>query len=288
VKAHVRRLKQALIAAYANVAPIRAPPLVAEVLDDVRAEGDPYRLGDLLRAAATACRLIGRESEARAFLDELTPVVAALPPSRLTLGTLFVQASELAVKGDRAETRALLRDGVELARSIGADGWANSMRLAMFADADDDIETLVAEGRELLQSLRPFQMFSNLIVPGATYTLAANLARRAGPGDIDEAYRLVRGLEKTGGRALPGGAWLGLPPIMAIGDGRHADAARLLGFAQENARRLGIDFSGSQATWASLRTQLTQRLDAGELQTLAAEGARMSLDQAYDLAMRQG
>ncbi|HTX48334.1 MAG TPA: AAA family ATPase, partial [Caulobacteraceae bacterium] len=288
-KADVLRLKHAMVSAYSNTAPIHAPPLIAEILDDVRAGGDPYALGDLLRSAAMSYRYMGRAPEAQVFLDELAQVTAVLPPSRLTLGRLYAQAVGLWAQGDLPAMRALSRDGAELARSIGADGWANTMRWLLLEGPErHGGDHRIAETRDLLQGLRSFHMFSSAHRSGLTYLLAEELAERGAPGDIDEAYRLVHDLQKMTGRAPPADRWWLVLATMALGDGRPADGARLLGCAEEAVRRSGVDFSQSQQAFASLREKLAQRLAAAELQALAAEGARMSADQAYDLAMHQG
>jgi hypothetical protein len=174
-----------------------------------------------------------------------------------------------------------------LARSIDADGWANLMRVELLADPAYDSERGIDEARDLLGSLRPFNMFNGFAATSATCLLARRLARRGGPGDLDEAYRLVRGLEKTMGRFIPG-RWLGEFAVLAICDGRPADGARLYGHWDETGRRIGVDFIISRRLLAALRADLEQHLGAAAIETLAAEGARLTPDQAYDLAMNLG
>ena len=284
--ADVVQLKRTMLSAYANLAPINVPALAAEILDELRAAGDARALGDALYAASVAHWLMGREAEANVFVEELTRVVSGLPISRLTLACHMVQAQRLASHDDPG-FRAHVQRGVTLARSIEADGWANLMRVELIADPAYDIERGIDDARDLLSSVRSFSMFNGFAVTGATCLLAGWLARRSGPGDMDEAYRLVRGLEKMIGRFLPG-RWMVPITIMAICDGRPADGARLMGYAAERTRSIGVDFVLSRRGFAALTAELEQHLGAAAVESCASEGARLTLDQAYELAMNLG
>jgi hypothetical protein len=50
----------------------------------------------------------------------------------------------------------------------------------------------------------------------------------------------------------------------------------------------GVDFVLSRRNFAALAAELEQHLGAAAVETLAAEGARLTLDQAYELAMNLG
>jgi len=280
-------LKRAMMEAYAPLAPLHVPALAAEILDELREAGNPQHLADALYAASLASWLMGREAELRTFAEEFAHVVVGLPANRLTLACHLTQTYVLLSQDDPEALRAHLHQGVELARSIDADGWANLMRVELLADPAYDIERGISEARDLLGSLRPFNMFTGFVVTSATYLLAGWLARRGGPGDLEEAYRLVRGLEKTIGRVLPG-RWVGQLGALAICDERPADGARLMGYWDESARRVGVDFVLSRRNLAALRAELEQHIGAATIEALASEGARLTPDQAYDLAMNLG
>ncbi len=159
------------------------------------------------------------------------------------------------------------------------------MLLESLSDLDvDNVEARIVEIRSLLQRLRPTHMFSSATTNGATYQLAYRLASRNAPGDLEEAYGVVRGMEKIVGRTIPG-RFMSVLAIMAVCDGRPADAARLVGILQGQQAQSGINFAGSQRGRERILTILAEHLKPDEIEALADAGARLTPDQAYDLAM---
>jgi hypothetical protein len=274
-----------MVSLYANMAPGRVETLANEVLDDVRAANDPLLLGDTLYSLATALRLLGRTAESRALAAEVAELVTALPATRLTLASRALSAY-IAIDDDPEHGRALLLDGARLAHSIGCNGWAN-LALAETVGYPEGDSTGVERGREVLQGIRSNHMFRLGATNIATYQLAGALAVRGEAGDLDAAYELVRGLEKISGRII-GGRFLGVLATLAWADGRREDAARIYGVQSAGLKLSGINFVGSQRNMARGRERLLEHFSETELERYMAEGARLTPDQAYVLAMNLG
>ena len=277
-------LTRALLSAYCGNLPNRAMTFADECLDELRAQGDPMILGDAFNSIANALLLLGRTDEGKALVAEFTALVAPLPPSRLTLACRY-RVAALLMQEDSEGAALQFRAAAELADSIGASGWANLMLTDSLGDLDvDDVEARIIELRGLLQRIRPTHMFSSATTASATYLLAYMLAARSALGDLEEAYGLVRGMEKIVGRTLPGRS-LGILSIMAVSDGRPADSARLFGVLKSVNAQSGVNFAGSQRGRERILDVLADHLTPGEIETFADEGARLTPDQAYVLAM---
>ena len=277
-------LARSLLSAYCGSLPNRAMTFADECLGALRTEGDPMMLGDALNSTATALLLLGRADESKALVAEFTALVAPLPPTRLTLACQ-ARTAYLLWHEDAQSAALQLRSAAELAASIGASGWANLMLADSFSELDvDDVEARIIEIRGLLERIRPTHMFRSNATRSATNLLAYLLASRTAPGDLEEAYGLVRGMEKLTGRALAGGH-LVIFSVMAVCDGRPADAARLFGVLTIMLAQSGVNFVGSQRGRERILNILADHLTPGEIEMYADEGARLTPDQAYVLAM---
>lgn len=275
-------LTRSLLSAYSNSLPNRAMILSEECLGELRQLGDPMMLGDALFSTASASYLTGRVDDVKALSAELTALIAPMPPTRLTLASQYRAAFLLE---DFESTAILLREGAKLATSIGASGWANLMHVELLGELDvANIEDGIVEARALLQRIRPTHMFSSPTTNAATYQLAYKLASRNGPGDLEEAYGLVRGMEKLVGRTIAG-RFLGIVAFMAVCDDRPADAARLLGVLYGQQAQSGVNFAGSQRARERILNTLAEHLSPDEIEAFADAGARLTPDQAYQLAM---
>src|SRR5262249_36539201 len=158
----------------------------------------PVRLGYVLERLANALLLMGRRDEALAAYSELTPLVAALPTSRLTLASQALGGHFANEDGDAATALSRFEAGVAMANTIGADGWADVMLFGrIMADRTMPAEAAIPQLRDLLARIRPDHMFSGGGTVGTIYALAERLAERDGPGDLDEAFALARSTEKV-------------------------------------------------------------------------------------------
>jgi predicted ATPase len=279
-------LKANLVEAGQIFRPRTAVELGVETLPALRQAGDPVRLGQALSAVAHALRLHGRYEEARACAMEAETLIAALPASRMTVAVRFATAFTVYLD-DPAQSLDLLRSVAKLARSIGADGWANLVTMyGLLSDVDADVEPALAESRALLEQIRPTHMFADLVMGNTCIAVAFRLAQRNAPGDLDEAWRLLRSLEKTAGRTIP---VVGVRSFveLALSAGRLADAARIYGALTAGAARVGYHLESLSGVIFRSRQALLEHLDEQQLETFAAEGALLNDEQVYVLATNQ-
>jgi predicted ATPase len=277
-------LRRSLAGCLAGIAPRRAIPFAEQVVDELRAGDDPFALGDTLVSLSQAKRLAGHEEEARRLSEELWEFVARLRPSRLTMASYQTQILDAMLSNPPAAHR-LSAEGARLGDSIGAIGWANLLRADSFGDPDGDVEESIAGLRALLRSIRPTHMFRNSVIAVASFHLTYWLATRRGSGDIEEAYEILRGLERFMGRYFPPRFLWGIARI-AILDGRPADGARLFGAFLASTAEAGVDFSFSRRNSALMLALLREHLSDSEIEALMADGRRLSPEHVYSLAVR--
>jgi predicted ATPase/class 3 adenylate cyclase len=270
--------------AWTRMAPV--PAMAKQILPELRAQNNPGVLGDLLAHLAHALLLLGRHGEAVAAHSELEALVAPLPTTRLTIATLRL-AAMLAFEDGRVSTAVdLCEKGVAMANAIGADGWANWLSIERALDREMPAEAAIGRLRDLLARIRPEHMFSAFNTVQATYALIQRLAQRNAPGDVDEAYALARATEKWFGRTVPGFAG-GAILLLALADGRPADAARLYGFGEAMRVAMGINTRLALEGAKEGRAALLEHLSEPDLARLMAEGARMTEEQNFLLATKQ-
>jgi hypothetical protein len=175
---------------------------------------------------------------------------------------------------------------MEMANAIGAYGWANLIRVERLNfDEGAPPEVAIPQLRDLLARIRPAHMFSAFASMMATYQLVRQLARRNAPGDVEEAFALGRAREKIEGRAVPVQV-LSVVPFPAIADGRPKDGARLFGYAEAAIETRNIRFAEVRKLSEAARRELLECLSEAELATLMAEGARLTPEQHFVLAMK--
>ena len=287
----VAELKAALVSAYTyGNNPPRASQLGQELLPYQRtvAKDEITRnalLNTLINVGA-ALRLQGRTEEAKRFLDEALRVAADLPPSRLTLGAITGRGY---LDGDSDPTHFIkaIEAAEPIARDIGADGWLALLagdRLSLKELEGNVVE--VEAVRQLLESIKPHYMFFSFLKAMLSSYLVYLLAKRNGPGDLAEAWPLAGVMEKIFGRYIPP-RFLPTYIQLAASDGRPEDAARLHGAAVEQTARDGVDFVASKRNEAEGLALLKPLLGDSELTALMAEGAKLTPDQVFDLAMKR-
>ncbi|MBV9903109.1 MAG: TIR domain-containing protein [Alphaproteobacteria bacterium] len=266
--------------------PVAGAALAEELLPTLRARADSetnkFTLLDTLNALQTALNLQGLQEKARAYADEIYNLAATLPPSRGTIGAMLAHAGSRYLEQPEA-TLERLRQIEQQAREIKANGWATLVAENRVNSTPSDPDSAIAETREVLAGIRPKHMFVAGTTAALYWTLAYYLARRNAPGDLDEAWGFVRGVEKLLGQRI-NGRFTQAYVMLAVRDGRPADGARLLGCCSALAQRIGINFWASQRNEALSRELLREHLSDAQIDALGEEGARLSEASAFDLA----
>jgi hypothetical protein len=277
-------LKSSLLDAYQTLRPLAAVELGEELLPLLRQAGDPLPLGQALAGMANALRFLGRRAESRACVEEAEMLIAALPASRMAAAVRLAGAFIFYME-DPARTHALLRSAAQQARSIGADGWAALLTTYLLLSDDDsaDVETALAESRAVMEQIRPTHMFADAVMGQACIAVAFRLAQRNAPGDLDEAWRVIRNVEKTQGRTVQ---FVGVRSFvaLALSDARPADAARIYGALIAAAAQLGYSWDSFSGIPARARRHILEHLSEPQLERFAAEGALLGPDEFYALA----
>lgn len=259
--------------------------MAEQILPELRARNRGTEVGDTLYSYVNALNLTGRRDEATAVHAELMTIVSPMPTNRLKLAAVFVKGFMAAIDDRIEEARAIWVTGAEMARAAGADGWATLMQGEILWADDGDPEICIAQARDVLARVRPVHMFSAGSTQTMTYCLAWWLSARNAPGDLDEAYALVRGNERFAGRLVPG-RFQGVAVRLALADGRPTDAARLFGYSQVQTAASGVNFVFTQRGSAKQSAMLREHLTASEIETLMEEGRRLTSEQFYVLAMK--
>jgi tetratricopeptide (TPR) repeat protein len=272
-------------AATVNAITLASPAVAEQYLPALRAEEDWTLLGDVLMNMTFALILQGRHDDAVARHAELKSIVAPLPTNRLTIGCQRLAGTLAADAGDFAGAVKAFETGVEMANAIGAFGWANLILGERLYFEDGSPDATIALARELLARIRPDHMFSSVSNMLGTYQLMRQLARRNGPGDLDEAFALGRAREKAEGRAVPIQALI-IVPFPAVADGRPRDGARLFGYAMAAMNAYGVRYAEQRKQADAIRQKLSESLSEAELETLMAEGARLNAEQHFVLSMK--
>ncbi|HUO11472.1 MAG TPA: hypothetical protein VMU37_01835, partial [Caulobacteraceae bacterium] len=287
------RTRGAAISLAMQTRPNLAPSLAEAILPELRARNEPRALGDALWSLSQSLLILGRRDEAAAMYAEAVAVTAGLPAGRLAFGVAWAGANLAHDAGDSATEARLLKPAAETASATGAYGWAHLLSLSDTTSSLDRAaidagppELAIQRLRESLARIRPNHMFGVQTAANTNLWLADLLAQRNGPGDLDEAFALVRATEKFNGRSMYASSLL-LVFYPALADGRPADAARLLGYAMAVYGAHEINYHSANRRAEALRAALLETLSEAELERLMAEGARLTSEQHFLLATKQ-
>jgi predicted ATPase len=256
-----------------------------EAVDAARALGDPIPLAEALNAKANSLITMGRAAEARPLVEESVLLMAHRPASRLTAQSHESAAYLILFEQGDAAARPFFDAVVAELRSFGADGYANWVLVigACSLIPRDDHDVAIPALRDLLGSIRPTHMLSGLCTGNAAMRLTDHLMRRNAPGDLTEAVDVTRTHQKVAGRAMLDMYFRLIAGLLAR-SGRPREGARLAGFADSARAAKGIQISVAleafEQIWADIRVELPE----AELTALRAEGAKMSLDDAFRMA----
>ncbi|TMH17906.1 MAG: tetratricopeptide repeat protein [Betaproteobacteria bacterium] len=251
-----------------------------------RTHGDATALGGALARLGGHLARAGRTEAAEAALLEARPLLDRTPISML-LGIWSENFGFLqAIKGRPADARPHYEAALTFYRSAGADRKVLFM-LSNIADMNwalGNLDGAIASFREAIALARRSQALSTTSLAVPLGNLAGALTER---GDIDEARAIAR--EAISLQQEDGTVWMWFDHYALLVElmGRHADAARLEGYA--NAVHSTQGMTPRQSNEARARTRLlallTEKLAAGELERLLAEGTKMSQDKACRLAL---
>jgi predicted ATPase/class 3 adenylate cyclase len=281
-------LQEARASANNNIWPLKALEIIDENIDELRALEDLLLLGNVLASKLIALLVTGQVEPAKKVLAELQVLVADLPPSRLKVFALGLAGFLARVTDGRDASRPLHDATIALAESIGADGWAHVYAVTSHTSRtpEDDPDTAIEGLRAVLARVRPTHFMSRDSTATAVSRLVGLLAQRGGQGDVEEALSLARLHEKLVGR-LDGFPYFLNLGLLALRRGRARDAAKLVGYADAMRVAAGVDNPVSRTFFDPIWSLLRAELSEAELGTLASEGARLTLDDAWQLAMRE-
>jgi hypothetical protein len=268
--------------------PIKALEVVEEAIAAARVSGDPLTLAETLNSKGFSYVVSGDLAAARVVCDESVAVSAGLPLSRLTGQTRDLAAYLTWTDQGETAARPLFDSLVADLRSIGADGLANWFFVTgPGARTHGDPGPTIAALRNVLAAIRPGEMLSGLSTAVGAASLMRALAIRNAPGDLDEALSIAPTVQKASNGLSRSIFLLAVARIFAK-SGRSRDAARLAGLADALRVAVGVAYfaavEDAEDTWEVIRAELPD----DELATLRAEGAKLSIEDAFKLAMSTG
>ena len=250
-----------------------------------RQASDPFGMGYSLMRLANALARTGKLDLAQRALDRARPLLehsgvrAAMAPYFSAAG--FVRK----LSGDLAGAREDDEKSISLYRLVGADREAAEIcgTLADTYWALGELEAAARGFREVIATMRGSNKGSKLILGVNLTNLAGVLIER---GDFDEALSVAReGLELGKAAGYGWGALDHLALRVAL-VGRWADAARLAGYVDAAVTANGIVREPNEARARTrLDHVLGDRLDTERRAALMAEGATISKEDAYRLAL---
>jgi hypothetical protein len=254
----------------------------ARAVQMYRALGDRRGL-----ALALRCMLgsdAGSEKDAAAALAEIESLVPAGAPARLRGQRLMAEAQAHVMHGRTAEACVAWDALVALATQAGLDGTAIAALdgLAGARLACGDVDGALACARRLLAD--PRARHGNFMLRSLGTIAQAHLLR----GQLDLAREALAAFaDASRSREWE---WLafysGVFALLAAREGRTEDAARLLGYADRAARRVGIRGQAGAPPRTQAFEAIRDRLDEATLARRMAEGA--FLDEAGVCALALG
>jgi hypothetical protein len=278
------RLRLIVGAAWRNTAPAHALGIWHEAQARPRSVGDGVLRYRLACCAATAAARTASTAEAAAQLGVAGALLQADWPPRLRLLEADAAGFVAHFAGDSASARTHFARFRDLALRAGADGglMVVSHNLADIALSLGEVDEAARIGHELVAWLRTQRSPYNL-----GFALGNLFAAQAQQSDVAAALA-------TGSEALAmlrrddHAVWLfDHYALLAARLGAHADAARLLGYADQARATSGTPRDTSEAQACSRARALAEAaLGTAACARLAAEGAGLSDAQADQLAMR--
>lgn len=249
--------------------------------------GDATGLGFSLVQLALMYTHLGRFEQAATVLADAFPLLENAGPPK-TLARYFEIFAHLKMRtGDAAIARTYFEKALSLYRKMGAEREALRMlgNIADLAWALGDLDAAAAGFFEALAALRKSPTTTNTTLGFQLTNLSGVLTER---GQLNEALVAAR-------EGLPlvkdiGCAWINMDhfALRAALAGKIANAARLAGYVDSAHVTKETSRGPNEARACErLRALLHEKLVTDELQRLLAEGAKMSEDEACQLALEE-
>ena len=248
-------------------------------------------LRDETGLALSLCRLgrvlssLGEFAASEATLDEARPLVECKGPELQSVYA-FNMARLKSISGDPVAARAHYERSLALDRALGRDSDAMGTlgNLANVAWALGDCDAAERSFRELLDLIRRSPYANNRLLGWTLASLASVMIER---GNQEQALEFAReGLPLLEQDAT---AWRFMDAfaLRAAQRGRHRDAVRLMAYA--NAARVAAEAAPHPIDVRHrerIQALLHGKLDSEELQSLDAEGAKLTEAQACTIALQ--
>jgi predicted ATPase/DNA-binding winged helix-turn-helix (wHTH) protein len=270
---------------WGSVAPAQAVAAFEQAIDLYRQLGDALGLGFSLVRLGGELAFMGRFEQALPALVEAFPVLERTGVPK-ALGDYFRWLGSLKIMtGDPASARMHLEKALSLYRAAGAERYALHA-LGNLADttwALGDLDAALAGFRETVALLRKLPLTTKVALGRSLTNLAGVLTER---GELDDALAAAReGLPLLRDADYAWGA-LDHVALRAALAGKVANAARLAGFADSTYAAKESPRQPNEArARARLHALLREKVATDELERLLAEGAKMSEDEACQLAL---
>jgi hypothetical protein len=217
-------------------------------------------------------------------------VVAELEPILERVGTLGGRAwyhtlvgMLRALQGDLSQARRELEAGIKAASDAGflnIRDFADMVLGMLITDAGEHAAA-VPRLRQLRDRIRQQTVVDMRRLLGTSAVLSHALVEN---GEFDEARAVMRDAISIGRKIGVVSVFLDRFIYVIAKAGRAADAARLAGWAEERFKKTPFAAALSRQIHLRLDPVLREKLSAVEIERLAAEGVRMSEDEALALA----
>lgn len=246
-----------------------------------RAIGERRGLYLALRCIAGSDALSG--DEASALLDDMRGLEVPDWPPRLRAQRLLAESGVLAAAGRANEARAVSQALVALASAAGLPSVASAARSGLAG-----AHLMLGEPDEALRCARaildePAARRGNFVLHALGVVAEVHLAH----GRLAEARHATA--ELIAALRSRDWEWAGLYAdrfaLLAIGEGRAAAAACLIGHADRARREAGVRDAAATPARARAMPAVEAALDASAIARLMAEGARMDADHVCALAL---
>jgi len=222
------------------------------------------------------------DAEQRAALEELRRLNLPTQPTYLRLRALMAEASVLSVRGEPLRAEQLFRDGLQLAAHAGDTAGSTLLSLGLI-DAElsaRHYEQAIQHARELTQHLRPTRHYGLLVMVLLNLVAAQLLHGAVGQARLVsvEAWPLACAFELQV-------VLCDYLAFMAALEDRHQAAARLLGWADNGYKQLGLDREPTEARAVAQTRQLARdQLGQVAFERERAFGATLSQKEVEVLA----
>jgi predicted ATPase len=267
------------------------PPLAVAALeravDLYRRLDDASGLGYSLVLLGGVLVFMGRHDQAASVLAEAFPVLERAGLRKAKAHYFEVLGSLKLRTADPANARMQMEKALSLYRRTGAERGALRMlgSIADLAWVSGDLDAALAGFRETVALYRKLRLTDRWVLGPSLANLAGVLTER---GDLDEA--LVAAREGLPLLRNKGYTWIFVDHVAlrAALAGKMATAARVAGYADSTFAAKETSRQPNEArARARLQALLHEKFAADELERLRTEGATMSEDEAWRMALEE-